>query len=343
MTSLYVTSPGSGAGKTALGIGLGRWLQSKGLKVGYFKPVSASVETGAADADAEFAREALGLKEAAQSLSAVAAPPQNLEQGMDRGVLERMRQAYKEVSQGKDLVVVEGPSGVTGLSQQIARLLQARVLLVVRYDVALTAEQIVSAAEHFKGSLLGIVLNAVPVNRLAPLRAQMVPALQSQGIKVLGLLPEDRALLTLTVAELARHLGGEVLNRAEATGELVEHIMVGAMCLDPGPLYFGRKANKAVVTRGDRPDIQMAALETPTRCIVLSGGTQPVPVVRQRADMRNVALVLVKTDTLSTVASIEGVFPAIRFRQPRKLGKIEVMLRENLDLETVKKELGIKG
>ena len=134
-----------------------------------------------------------------------------------------------------------------------------------------------------------------------------------------------------------------MLNRQEVTGELVENIMVGAMCIDPGPLYFGRKANKAVVTRGDRPDIQMAALETPTRCIVLSGGTQPMPVVRRRADLKKVALVSVPTDTLSTVAKIEEVFSSARFRQPRKLVTFDLLIRKSLDLDALKQELGIKN
>lgn len=336
MASLYITSIAPATGKTAVAIGLGRWLQSKNKKVGYFKPVSAA-GPGAADPDAEFAREALGLQEAAASLSAVAA------QGAGEDVVEQIRQAYAAVSKGKDVTVVEGLSEASAASSELARLVGAKVVLVVRYSADLTAEQVASAAGHFKGSLLGVVLNAVPASRVSPVHDKLVAALQGQGIKVLGILPEDRALFTVSVAELARHIEGKVLNCQQVTGELVENIMVGAMCIDPGPLYFGRRGNKAVVTRGDRPDVQMAALETPTRCIVLSGGTQPMPVVQRRADLKKVALVSVPTDTLSTVAKIEEVFSSARFRQPRKLGRLDALLRENLDLDALKQELGIKG
>lgn len=336
MASLYITSTSPAAGKTAIAIGLGRWLQSKNKKVGYFKPVSAA-GPAAADPDAEFAREALGLQEAAASLSAVSA------QGLGKDVADQVRNAYSAVSKGKDVTVVEGLSDASAASAELAKLLGAKVVLVMRYGAGLTAEQIISAAGHFKGSLLGVVINAVPASRVAPVHDKLAAALQGQGIKVLGILPEDRALFTVSVAELAKHIEGKVLNCQQVTGELVENIMVGAMCIDPGPLYFGRKANKAVVTRGDRPDIQMAALETPTRCVVLSGGTQPMPVVRRRADLKNVALVSVPTDTLSTVAKIEEVFTTARFRQPRKLGRLDALLRENLDLDALKQELGIKG
>ncbi|MFQ5826690.1 MAG: AAA family ATPase, partial [Dehalococcoidia bacterium] len=62
MTVLYITSTRPGEGKTALGIGLARWLQGRGKRVGYLKP-------GPADGDAAFARTALGLKEAEKALS----------------------------------------------------------------------------------------------------------------------------------------------------------------------------------------------------------------------------------------------------------------------------------
>jgi BioD-like phosphotransacetylase family protein len=40
--------------------------------------------------------------------------------------------------------------------------------------------------------------------------------------------------------------------------------MVGAMSAENALSYFRRKAHKVVITGGDRPDIQLAALETST-------------------------------------------------------------------------------
>lgn len=49
---------------------------------------------------------------------------------------------------------------------------------------------------------------------------------------------------------------------------MVEHLMIGAMDVDSALTYFRRKPNKAVITGGDRPDIQLAALETSTKCTI---------------------------------------------------------------------------
>ena len=73
-----------------------------------------------------------------------------------------------------------------------------------------------------------------------------------------------------SVGELAKHLGGEIVNCPERSEELVENLMLGALSVDSGLDYFRRKTNKAVIARGDRPDLQMAALETSTKCLILS-------------------------------------------------------------------------
>ena len=61
--------------------------------------------------------------------------------------------------------------------------------------------------------------------------------------------------------------------------------MLGAMVVDSGLDYFGRKSNKAAIIQQDRPDMQLAALETPTSCLVLSGSSQPpIYSVLQKAE-----------------------------------------------------------
>ena len=72
MKSLYITSVEPYSGKTAVCLSIGRYLQGRGLKVGYLKPVSTqpwrTPEGVLADEDAVFVHSALGLEgDAAQS------------------------------------------------------------------------------------------------------------------------------------------------------------------------------------------------------------------------------------------------------------------------------------
>ena len=60
MKSIYITSVGPHSGKTAIILALGKQLQSKNLKVGYFKPLSFQpwrIGDKLADEDAAFVKE----------------------------------------------------------------------------------------------------------------------------------------------------------------------------------------------------------------------------------------------------------------------------------------------
>jgi len=116
---------------------------------------------------------------------------------------------------------------------------------------------------------------------------------------------EERKPSTVSIGELAEFVQGEIINCPEQSGELVENLMVGAMCVDPAPLYFDIKSNKAVIARGDRADIQLGALETSTTCLILTGGTKPTPSVMQRAEEKKVPIILVEKDTPATLAKLE--------------------------------------
>lgn len=112
------------------------------------------------------------------------------------------------------------------------------------------------------------------------------------GAKVQGRIPESRTALAITVGELADVIGGKIINHPEKSDELVENYMLGAMVVDSGLDYFNRKKNKAAIIRQERLDMQLAALETSTTCLVLSGGDNtPAYRVRQKADSRGIPII----------------------------------------------------
>ncbi|MFA4835446.1 MAG: DRTGG domain-containing protein [Dehalococcoidia bacterium] len=116
---------------------------------------------------------------------------------------------------------------------------------------------------------------------------------------------ENRRPLTISIKRLAEIVQGEIMNNPEKSEELVESLMVGAMCIDPAPVYFNLRSNKAVITRGDRADIQLGALATSTKCLILTGGAKPLPVVLQLAREKQVPMITVKTDTTATLSELE--------------------------------------
>jgi len=162
-----------------------------------------------------------------------------------------------------------------------------------------------------------------------------VDIFKEHGITVLGILPHENALASVSVRQLAEHLGGQIMNNVEKADELVEHYMVGTVVLGKASDYFRRRSRKAVIAHGSRPDMHLAALETDTRCIVLAGNVVPNPIVVARAEEEEVPLILVKEDTLAVMESIEQLFPAGPFAQLGKVGPAADLISQHLSLPTI--------
>ena len=342
MAALYVTSLQAGVGKTAVCAGLGRHLQGDGKKVGFFKPIVADIKSPdkvAIDSDAEFIKRVLALAEPLDSLCPVI--------GREGELTSRIKQAYAKVSRGKDVVIVEGvwrqrPGGKpTEASYEVVKALDAKVIIVEPYSEDLSRAKIIDKYKDFGEYLLGVVVNKMPRSRVEPVSEQL--SSQTGGVDILGVFPEDRALFSLTVGELAEHIQGEILSGAEKSGELVENLMLGALTVDSGLGYFGRKVNKAVVVRGERPDMQLAALETPTKCLVLSGGVSPIAAVCRSAEDKGVPIILTKGDVASVVSSFELALGKPRFNQEKKLPRLIEIMEQQFDFPTVYKGVGLAG
>lgn len=347
MIALYITSMGKAVGKSVLCAGLGRKLKAEGKRVGFLKPVAILPEEASAEVggkDAEFMKQVLALEEPVELLCPVVLSAEGLAApggGGEPPWLKKIEAAFAKVSRGKDVVLLEGVSGFKAgtesarVAGQIVEALGARAMLLVRYQDDLEEDQIVAAAKALADHLLGVVINAVPQRRMESVKALLVPPLEQSGIKVLGVLPEDRVLFTVSVGELTEHLGGSILNCPERSNELVENLMVGAMSVDSALSYLTLKPNKAVITRGDRPDIQLAALETSTRCLVLTDNINPMPNVLNRALELEVPIVVVEADTTCTMEALEGVFDKARFHHEKKLERLGEILEQYFNLETL--------
>jgi len=334
LVALYVTSSERGSGKTALCTGLGKHLLGNGKKVGYFKPIiadSKSPTTERIDSDAAFIKHLFALEEPADLLCPVFSDKSNLRSSI--------KGAYNKVSRDKDVILIEGVSDQSKASRDIAEALDARVIIAESYSKELL--KAIDSYKDFGEHLLGVVINKVPRSWVEQVRAEMSIQFDKAGVNILGVLPEDRTLFALSIGELTEHIQGEILSGAEKSAELVENVMLGAMCVDPGPVYFGRKANKAVVVRSERPDMQLAALETSTKCLVLTGDTEPKPAVLFQAEEKDVPIILARNDTTTVVRNIEDALGKTRFNQENKLAKLTEIMEQHFDFQTVYKGLGL--
>jgi hypothetical protein len=80
--------------------------------------------------------------------------------------------------------------------------------------------------------------------------------------------------------------------------------------------------------------MQLAALETPTTCLVLSGSNQP-PIynVRHKAARKGVPIILSESNINDIVTNIEDSLLKTRLNQEKKLAKLGEIVKQNLDMK----------
>lgn len=344
MNSLYVGSFDRHTGKTTVAFGLAKLAQSRGMRVGYVKPLGGEPGAPGAgyDRDAVFMAEALNLPEPLEVLSPVMPDPGLLEGALAHGAPELMRrveEAHRKVAHNRDLVIVGGAGRLwagraLGLdAPAVVRALASRVMVILTWDQGGVADLALAAADIFRRDLCGVVINRVPprlVSRVAEVDAR---ALERRNVAVHAVLPADDTLGAVSAGEIARELDGEVLAGQDHLDSLVERVMVGAMNVDSALRLFRRSRNKAVITGGDRADIQIAALETSTRCLVLTGGLYPNEIVLAKAGHARVPVVVVRHDTFSAVEKIEGMAGQLRARETEKLERAWALVAERFNFD----------
>jgi len=346
MNPIFVTSTEEGTGKTAIAVAIASLAADDGTDVGYFKPKGTRLRSPVGktrDEDPLLAMEVLGLDVDLEALEPVVYSPAFIEEAL-RGqvdseeIRQRVRDHYVAVAADHDLVVVEGgghPStgGIVGLTDpDVADLLDARTVVVAHYSQPGDVDDVLATARRFD-DLAGVVFNAVGDADFESLTTDAVPFLEGEGIPVLGVVPRVTELAGVTVEELSEALGGELLTPDVPTDGFVERFTVGAMGSDSALRHFRRLREAAMVTGGDRSEVQTAALEAPgIECLVLTGGLRPSNAVLGKATEAGVPVVLVQSDTKTTVDRVEGVLSTGRTSDVETVGRMADLLGDHVDL-----------
>lgn len=335
MPALLVVGLGDAPGKTALCAGLGKHFLGRGERVGFFKPRPSGEGLPAQDPDASFLAALFQLNERAEALAPmVEVSARTGEPGLASP--QELRGLSDAIAQDRHILLVEGwgsleQDSARGFLQGVAEALDARVILLLRYAKGSTPQSVRPLLGELGQRLVGVVINALPETKVPWIQpAALRAAWQEANMPVLAVLPEDRTLLGFSVGELAEHMEAEFLVGRHLGGQLVENLMVGANTAEAALHYFQRKANKAVITRADRPDIIMVALDTSTRCLLLTGPNPPLPHILHLAEDRQVPVLRVSSATVPTVLRLQEIYHKVRFHQLAKVSRLEQLLEERV-------------
>ena len=185
--------------------------------------------------------------------------------------------------------------------------------------------------DHFAGA----VLNSVVPSDIEDIKTNIIPSLRDLGIEIFGIMPKSPLLRSVTVGELIRRLDARVICCSDKQQLLVETLSIGAMGVNSAMEFFRRRRNMAVVTGADRTDIQLAALEASTQCLILTGIGEPLPQLIHRAEELEVPILKVDIDTLASVEVIEQAFGHVRLHESIKASYAIQLVHENVNINGI--------
>lgn len=353
MKSFYFSSTWLHSGKSLLLIGIGRKLAQKKLKVGYFKPLGTNPQkygTLLTDPNVIVAQKTLKLEDPPELICPVVITQDLIIQaykGKLKSLREKIVHSFEKLSKNKDIVLIEGGESIqqgtfVGASDiTLSKILRSKVVVIDRFSPYISVDSLLVAKEILGKNLLGVILNCVPAADINFVNKRIVPFLNQKNIDVLGVLPFDDVLGSISIRELSQTLGGELLCCTDKQDELVERFSVGAMNVEKALDYFKRARNKAVVTGGDRADIQLAAMETSTKLLILSGNLYPNDIIIAKAEERKIPIMVVGGDTLSVVEKIERTMRQLELRGDEKIKRGMELITQGINFSSLYKRMGI--
>jgi len=136
-------------------------------------------------------------------------------------------------------------------------------------------------------------------------------------------------------------LVGDVLCCRNKLDGLIEHFLIGGMQVDRALEYIRKTRNNAVIVGGDRADVQLAAIEAMTQCLILTGNLYPNEIVVSRAELKGIPIVVVRADTYSVAKKVEELSRKLRLKEKEKVYYGIQLIEEKVDFQRLYETLGI--
>jgi len=342
--SLIVASTREGAGKTSMLVGLASVLDRR---FGYVKPLGDRFlyrKKRLWDYDAALFARLLRLEQEPESMS-IGFDHSKLRFMYDRAsMFEELQRSLTTAGTGRDAVFIEcGKDLSYGASVCLDPLTISQetghpVIIVVSGaedeiadDVAFV-QRFVSADE---ASVAGILVNKVV--HLEDFKEVHLPEIAELGVDVLGVIPYDKELTTMTVSLVADRLFARVVAGEEGLDRVVRSVVVGAMSVAAAMAEERMRAKeKLVITSGDRSDMILAVMEAGgTSAVVLTNNILPPAQVMSKASERKIPLLLVPGDTYSVAMQVERIEPLLTAEETRKAERIRSLVTEYVDTRAI--------
>lgn len=361
MLKFYVAATSQHVGKTTTTLGLIKAFGSQGFNVGYCKPVGQQAlkyKDQFIDKDALLFANAMEFPLQAEIHSPVilgqGATTAFIDQPEKYNFREKLLHASRILETRHDAIIYEGTGhpgvgSVVGLSNAaVARLLDAKVILVVEGGIGSTIDEINMSSALFREqgvTIAGIIVNKIKADKLEKIRHYLEKFFKDNDPPILGYLPYDVSLANPIMESIARAIDGNVSHNPEKMDNRIEHVLPGSLLESVDfrkwqNVLLVSSSNRLAATMRKLIDIQRAqGLGNTLAGIIVTGDGTPdshVDIPKQIEDYimeHHIPLVSTLYDTYGSAVKINRIEVKINLKTPWKIALAEQMIQENVDFD----------
>jgi len=343
MNKVVIASMRKGAGKTSAIVGIAGALNRK---MAYVKPFGDRMlyrKKRLWDYDSALVSSLFGLKEDPVDMS-IGFDHSKLRYMYDEeGTQQKLLEIIGSIGSDKEILFIEGGRDLTyGISVHLDTLslvkyTGSKLFIVASGEEDSIMDDLLFLKRHV--DLAGVNLAGVIVNKVQHLdefQSTHLPAIQKEGIRVIGVLPYQSELTYFSVYSLSERLFAKVITGEGGLKRVVKNIIIGAWSADvflQNPLF--KKENKLVITGGDRTDMILASLESDTSGIILTNNILPPANIISKASERNIPLLMVFSDTYQTARQIDSLEPLLTKDDAEKVDLLQQLAQKHLNLNEI--------
>lgn len=360
--SIFIAATRQNKGKTMVALGLIQACKKRFNNIGFIKPVGQRyvvVNGHKVDEDSVLVEKVCGLDCRLKDMSPVAVERdftvKYISHPNATKLIKQIKDSYKKISEGKDIVIIEG-TGHAGVGSvfdlsnaSVARLLNSKVILISSGGIGLPIDEIMLNKALFEArgvKIIGAIVNKVYPEKYKKITRYVKKGMERKGIELLGTIPYEKVLSSPTIGEVMEETGAELINGKESLENRVEEIVVGAMTAHQALGYFHDRT--LVITPGDREDLILGAMSSGQAKgntgygvggIVLTGDLLPHKNIMRLIKKTSMPVIALKEDTYSVASKIHDIIVKIRPSEKEKIKIAVDLVERHVDVDRILEKL----
>jgi len=158
--------------------------------------------------------------------------------------------------------------------------------------------------------------------------------------EVLAIVGQDRFFMSNTVQDVSKFLTTNKIIGNYNFNKIIENYLIGGFVLDWGPEYFSSKENVALIVRGDRPDLQLSAIQSETIAVIIATtNITPVEYVIHEAKRLEIPILIVEENTEEAIEKLSNSIDSFKFDHKDKILYSNKVLNDNLNFDSLFEKL----